>query len=107
MTDPERTLAEIHRVLKSDGHFVLTVEVFADAALRDPAHPHAMTLARIEELAEARFKIQLMREAPWSGLRNYVNGLRTAQNQECILLCQRTEGVAKPFRVESDSKGVG
>jgi SAM-dependent methyltransferase len=89
VTDPERTLAEIQRVLKAEAYFVLTVEIFPDSTARDPAHPHSMTHARVEALLHGKFKIDFEREAPWIGLRNYVNGWRTAQNQELIVVSHK------------------
>lgn len=89
VTSPERTLAEIQRVLKAEGYLVLTVEIFPDSTARDPAHPHAMTHARVEALLQGQFEIEFKREAPWIGLRNYVNGSRTAQNQEFIAVSQK------------------
>jgi SAM-dependent methyltransferase len=89
VTDPERTLDEIARVLKAEGYFVLTVELFPQTTARDPAHPHSMTRAQIEALLQERFKIEFEREAPWIGLRNYVKGSRTAQNREWVVVSQK------------------
>jgi SAM-dependent methyltransferase len=89
VTDPERTLAEIDRVLREDGHFVLTVEIFPESTARDPAHPHSMTRARVEALLQEKFKIEFEREAPWIGLRNYVNGSRAAPHREWIVVSRK------------------
>ncbi len=48
-----------------------------------------MTHARVEALLYGKFKIDFEREAPWIGLRNYVSGWRTAQNQELIVVSHK------------------
>ncbi len=86
---PENTVAEIHRVLKAEGHFVLTVELFEAKIKRDPAHPYAFTKNDVCSLLEGRFQIIFEAESPWIGLRGYLDGSRKAHNKELIMLSQK------------------
>jgi SAM-dependent methyltransferase len=89
-TDPQKTIHEIQRVLRPNGRFVLTVEVFEEKSIRDPAHPHSLTRQDLNTLLAGRFKTLLEKESPWIGLANYVNGSRKSHNQELIMVCERT-----------------
>lgn len=50
VTDPEKTINEIYRVLKTGGYFVLTVEIFPRKTARNLAHPHSLTKKDIDLL---------------------------------------------------------
>jgi ubiquinone/menaquinone biosynthesis C-methylase UbiE len=92
VTDPLGTLAEIHRVLKGRGHLVLIVEIFPEAKLRDPAHPHSLTRASVQTLLQERFEIVYECTAPWVGLRAYVHGARSGNNEELIVIARKLSG---------------
>lgn len=88
-TDPQKTIHEIQRVLKQNGHFVLSVEIFEEKSKRDPAHPHSLIRQDLSDLLAGRFKTVLEKESPWIGLANYVKGSRKSHNQELIMVCER------------------
>ena len=43
VTDPEKMIGHIVRVLKKSGFFILTVELFEEKAQRDTAHPYSLS----------------------------------------------------------------
>jgi SAM-dependent methyltransferase len=90
VASPETVLAEVKRVLKPGGRFVLTVEVFPESAPRDPCHPYCYTIATLRELiVRCGMKAVFEKTAPWFGLRNYVNGSRTPLNDELIMVLEK------------------
>jgi len=89
VTDYEATVNEINRVLKKDGNFILTIEIFKEKTKRDPAHPHSLTKNDIYSLLKDKFEIVFEKESPWIGIRNYVNGLRKGHNKELILALKK------------------
>ena len=86
---PENTIAEVHRVLRADGYFVLTVELFEAKIKRDPAHPNAFTKKDVCSLLEGRFQSVFEAESPWIGLRGYLDGSRKACNKELIMILRK------------------
>jgi len=89
VTTPQKTIDEIYRVSKPTGYFVLTVEIFEEKINRDPAHPYCLTKKDIHSLLAAGFNIIFEKESPWTGLRNYVNGLKGGHNKELIMVCEK------------------
>ena len=89
VTDPRRTIDSIVRVLEKDGHFVLAVELFEDKPERDAAHPHSLAKADVLELVQDRFDIVFEKVTPWIGLRKYVDGIRTSEQDEVILVLRK------------------
>jgi len=89
VTDPHKAIDNILRVLKKNGYFVLTVEIFKEQTQRDPAHPHSLTKTDVVNLVGNRFQILFERESPWIGLKHYVNGRRDNANNELIILLQK------------------
>ncbi len=90
VTDPVQTLGEIRRVLKPDGFFVLTVELFPDGVDRDdPHHPHTLTKSILLEMVKKQFEVKYQNESPWIGLRGYMRGFREGHNTEIILVLQQ------------------
>lgn len=91
MTSPERALAEMRRVLRPGGKLVLTVEVFEGEAHRDPAHPHALDEPAVRRLlAGARFDVEYSALAPWIGISRYLEGVRTSDEQELLVIASRS-----------------
>ncbi|MCB1162167.1 class I SAM-dependent methyltransferase [bacterium] len=89
VTSPEQVLAEIHRVLRPEGHFVFTVELFPEQQERDPAHPHSLTREDVDSLLADRFEVVFEAESPWIGMGNYLDGQREeAQRRELIRVMQ-------------------
>jgi ubiquinone/menaquinone biosynthesis C-methylase UbiE len=91
VTDPQKTIDEIHRVLVPSGYFVLTLEIFEGIVQRDPAHPHSLTKTHAYSLLGSKFKIILEQQSPWIGLRNYVNGSRKNYHDELIMVLEKPE----------------
>lgn len=90
VTDPQRTVAEIHRVLRRRGYFVLTVELFVEEkAERDPAHPHSLTESKVYTLLEGKFKKVFERESPWIGLRGFVRSEGKIYGRELIAVLRK------------------
>jgi ubiquinone/menaquinone biosynthesis C-methylase UbiE len=85
-TDPERTLEEISRVLKRDGHFVMTVEIFEDKAERDLSHPHSLTREDVEALLGRRFVVEFERTSPWMWLMSYVDGSKEVIGEQLVMV---------------------
>ena len=90
VVEPHAVLAEVRRVLKPDGHFVLTVEVFPEPVPRSPCHPFSFTgQAVLDLVTEAGFEGTFSRTSPWFGLRNYVKGIRKANGEEIIMILRK------------------
>ncbi len=89
VTNPQKTVDEIHRVLKTKGYFVLTVEIFKEKILRDPAHPHNLTKEDVHSLLRGTFKRIFEKESPWIGLRVYGNGSLKSHNKELIMVLEK------------------
>lgn len=89
VTDPKETLNEIYRVLKPNGHFVLTVEIFKERMKRDRTHPHSLTKRDVYSLLVDRFTIIFERESSWISLRRYYYGSITASNKELVIISER------------------
>lgn len=89
ITSPVESIKEIHRVLRRDGVFVLTVEVFQQEEKRDSAHPHSMLKRDVVQLLADRFTIVSEHESPWISLRSYVRGDHRHRNNELILITQK------------------
>lgn len=85
VTDPVKSIDEIHRVLKPDGFFILAVEIFNKAIKRDNAHPHSFTKEYTHNLIKNKFEVVKTKETKWIGIINYVNGARTGENKEFML----------------------
>jgi len=91
VTDPRKTIDNIQRMLKNDGFFILTLELFTEVIERDAAHPHCLTKSRVMQLLGDRFKAVLEKESPWIGLRRYVIGERSHKHNELILILQKNK----------------
>ena len=89
VTAPQKSLEEIRRVLKPEGKFVLTVEVFSGKQVRDPAHPHCFLKKDVTALLEGKFKPVMQKESVWIGTRNYVHGSRRGDNKEFIAVSEK------------------
>lgn len=88
-TNPQKSLAEIFRVLKNDGYFVLTVEVFENKENRDLSHPHCFTKENVYSLIENKFTPVFENKSPWIQLRFFVLGHRESVNDELVMICQK------------------
>lgn len=87
--DPRQAIAEIWRVLKPGGHFILTCEVFqTDIGRRDSAHPYSMTLDKLHMLIK-EFQIVAHWDSPWVGLKNYIVGKPPSEQREYIFLLKK------------------
>ena len=86
VTDPRDTIGHVVRVLKPNGYFVLTVELFEEQIQRDAAHPHSLRKSDVMQLIQEPFKIVMEKESPWIGMQRYVDGGRKSKQQELILV---------------------
>lgn len=88
--NPQKTLQQIHSVLKPGGNFILTLEIFPETykRKRDPAHPHNITEGKLKILLRG-FTILFHKKSPWIGLKNYVEygNEYKAERYEHILVC--------------------
>lgn len=89
VSDPQKVIDNILRVLKKNGYFVLTVELFRKQNQRDLAHPRCLTKADIVKLLSNRFQRVFEKESPWIGLQRYVNGKEYNVNNELIIILQK------------------
>ena len=87
--NPHKTIAEIFRVLKTSGSFVLTVEVFAADNKRDLAHPHTFTKKHVCTLIRKKFFTVFEDTSPWIGARQYVQGGRKSATEELVMILQK------------------
>jgi SAM-dependent methyltransferase len=88
--DAPRTVAEVRRVLKDRGWFVLTCEVFeTDLGVRNAGHPYSMTLGRLLSLVDS-FQMVQRWDSPWYGLRAYALGQPPSDQREHVLLLRKT-----------------
>lgn len=74
-TNPQKTVKEISRTLKSQGYFVLILEVFNRKKGRDPAHPHCLTEQDIFFLTKPQFAIIFKKALSWISPRAYLDGV--------------------------------
>ncbi len=87
---PSRVIREVRRVLKPDGHFIVTCEAFAaDVGRLDAGHPHSMTRSKLEKLVKDFAAVQQW-DSPWIGLRNYAMGLQGTGEREYIFLLKNS-----------------
>lgn len=70
--EPAKTLSEIRRVLKPKGKLVLTVDLFSHGVKRDPAHPHALTLEKLEVLLKG-FHVNFHAKSLFAGFMAFYN----------------------------------
>ena len=89
VSDPQKVIDNVFRVLNTDGYFVLTVELFNEHTSRGPTHPHSLTKVNIVNLFGNKFKIVFERESPWIGMRNYLNKKKKYLNNELIIVLQK------------------
>ncbi len=73
VSNPVKTVSEIHRVLKNSGLFVLIVETFDRPVSRDLAHPHNFTKRDVLKMVNA-FEIAFMEEGLWVDFGDYIEG---------------------------------
>lgn len=86
VSDPEKAVAEMERVLRAGGHLVLTCEVFdEDPGKRNAGHPHGLTAESLRALVSGFTPVAAW-DSPWIGLRAYVLGEPATDQREHILL---------------------
>jgi ubiquinone/menaquinone biosynthesis C-methylase UbiE len=56
-SNPLKVISEINRILKPNGYFVLTVEIFNEKVERGVAHPHSLSEADVRGLLKKYFKV--------------------------------------------------
>ncbi len=88
VASPKKTISEIRRVLKPDGFFVLSVEIFEEKAVSDHSR-YSLTKRDVYSLLEGELRIILEREFPRIALKAYVNGSRKSHNKELVLLLKK------------------
>lgn len=87
--NPHETIREIYRVLKDNGFFVFTVEIFETEGIRDLAHPHTFTNGHLHSMIRKKFLPVFQKLSPWIGLRQYVQGGRKSDTKESVMVCQK------------------
>jgi SAM-dependent methyltransferase len=86
---PDRVVSEIRRVVRQQGHVVLTCEVFPEnLGSRNAGHPHSLTEARLLDLASDFVLVRHWR-SPWYGLERFARGRGPTDREEHILLLRR------------------
>ena len=91
VTNPQKTVDEIYRVLKKGGHFVLTVDLSKDKMKKDAAHPHNLDKKDVHMLLKNKFKILFEKESPWIGLICYTRGSIKAEETELVLISRKIQ----------------
>lgn len=90
--DPQKTIDNIMSVLKTNGHLVLTCELFKKKTKRDAAHPHSLMKTDILGFCAKDTRIVFEKESPWIGMQEYVKrGEREKQykHNELIIIFQK------------------
>lgn len=95
VTNPKKTINEISRVLKKEGYFVLTVEIFKSKIKRDPAHPNSFLLKDVLDLLKNKFTPIFEGSSDWIGLRRFVKGVTKSSNTELIIIAKKAELLEK------------
>ena len=88
ITNPQKAITETHRVLKPNGFFVLSVEIFKEKEVSDHSL-HSLTKRDVYSLLEGKLRTILERESPRIALRAYVNGSRKTYNKELVMLLKK------------------
>lgn len=92
--DPDKTVAEVLRVLKPGGFFVLTVEVFPKKVTRDPAHPHLFLEEDVRAMVAGRFEKVFDKSSPMMELEEKDGKLRLVESpkgtRELVLLLKKS-----------------
>ena len=97
MLSPAQALGEMRRVLVEGGRLVLTIEIFEVARERDPAHPHALSSGAVRDLVEGSgFSIESTTVSPWIGISRYLEGLRSSDEKETILISRKVPVTTAP-----------
>jgi len=89
VADPIKTIDEIYRVLKVNGKFVLTVDIFKERIKRDLKHPHSFLEEDINSLVGEKFKIIFSKVTPRIGLKAYVNGVRKSDKEQFVVVMNK------------------
>lgn len=91
--DPDKTVAEVLRVLKPGGFFVLTVEVFPRKVTRDPAHPHLFTEEDVRTMIAGPFEKVFEKSSSMMELEEKGGKLRLVEShkgtREMVLLLKK------------------
>jgi ubiquinone/menaquinone biosynthesis C-methylase UbiE len=89
MTDSKQAVREVQRVLKPNGFFVLTCEVFSsDLGVRNEGHPHSLTRDSFFALLRD-FEVLASWDSVWHGLQRYVTGSPPTEQREFIAVARR------------------
>ena len=92
--DPVRVMDEILRVTAPNGHIMVSVDVWGEAntEIRDPAHPHRMTLGDVQSFTES-VTTRRFQSTKRKGVREYVLGMDGPQDgaMVCGLFRKGTE----------------
>ncbi|MBS7250442.1 MAG: class I SAM-dependent methyltransferase [Candidatus Freyarchaeota archaeon] len=90
VSNPVKTVSEIHRVLKNSGLFVLIVETFDRLISRDLAHPHNFSKRDVLKMVKA-FEIVFMKEGLWIDFGDYIEGKRLENaGSQLIMVLMKT-----------------
>jgi len=89
VSDPEKTVNEIYRVLRIHGFFILHIEIFKEKKKRSLAHPFSFMKADISSLLGDKYETLFSRESPSVDLRNYVSGKHTIQHDQLTLILKK------------------
>ena len=89
--NPVKVISEIRRVLKPDGYFILTCEVFNSkiSGERNSGHPHSLHLDELLKLIE-NFSVIAQWDSPWYSLRGYVLEKPVTSQREFIFLLKKS-----------------
>jgi len=91
VSDPHKVLSEIARVLKKDGRFVLTLELFSHTSdgERGSDHPHQFDRDGALATVAEHFHVDFEGTSPWVSLyKFYANEQPTHGREELILICR-------------------
>ncbi len=92
VSDPLQALNEIYRILKINGYFVFSVEVFPEIIKRTKAHPHCFTKEYVQNLVEkTKFNIEEKKIIPWFGLCKYVESKLVDNKKEYFMILKKYE----------------
>lgn len=74
--DIKKVVAEVNRVLKIGGYFVITLETFKSNFKRDEAHPFTLTKWDVFDLLKDKFSFVHFKDFNWRGPKAYIKNKR-------------------------------
>ena len=87
VTDPDKVIDEIRRVLGVNNHLILTCEIYPeDIGFRNDGHPFTFTEEKLNSLLRG-WEIKKIWSTPWRGIYRYLINEPPVDRKEYVYLC--------------------